>query len=51
MIMAWPHPGRAGVITSILFPAPRADDGLRQAWRRRTWKAVAMALSLILARE
>ena len=41
----------ASVVIAILFQASRADDGLRQAWRRRIWKAVAMTLSLFLARE
>ena len=31
--------------------ASPADDGLRQAWRRRIWTAVAMTLSLFLTRE
>jgi hypothetical protein len=35
----------------IVFPASRADDGPRQAWRRRIWKAVAVTLSRFLARE
>jgi hypothetical protein len=35
----------------MLFSASRADDGLRQAWRRQTWKAVTMTLSVFLARE
>lgn len=42
---------RANVVIGILFQASRADDGLRQAWRRRIWKAVAMTLSLLLTRE
>ena len=42
---------RASVVFGILFQASRADDGLRQAWRRRIWKAVAVTLSLFLARE
>ena len=41
----------ASVVMGILFQASRADDGLRQAWRRRIWKAVAMTLSLFLTRE
>jgi hypothetical protein len=45
------YPGRASVITGMLSQASRADDGLRQAWRRRTWKAVAMTLSVFLTRE
>jgi len=34
----------------IVVQASRADGGPRPAWRRRTWKAVAMALSLFLTR-
>jgi len=39
------------VVIGILSGAPRVDDGLRQAWRRRIWKAVAVTLSLFLTRE
>jgi hypothetical protein len=39
------------MVSGMLAKASRADDGLRQAWSRRTWKAVTVTLSLLLPRE